>query len=568
MAFDWWKRLPKRLLREEESVLALYEGEYPVVKSHHWKLHDDREPRLFVTLGLKGLDLEIRFPGQYPDGCPAIRPVPHNKRISSHQYTKSGILCLELGPDNWHSHYTASDMIRSAWKLVALETISEVEYIDIPSRHTSDLTEQIALGDGVFLWSTQFRDALQGLNEETVFEYVMPSRNLLRVAPTAVPEGEKLKGVPPAFLRETSGKGLIVPLNENAPTTVPKEPAAFDEFVKIHSGIVLEKHFCVVLVRRDGTSCGYIRLPDGVLELVNMELAPSNQERTPDVVRQALDKLRVGIVGLGSMGSKIAVSLARSGVRDFVLVDRKVLTPDNICRNAASFIDVGAQKTRVVKELIRDVCPQDPQIEILSINLASSTNPELHAKTIEMLGACDLLVDATANPDAFCLLAMIASDHQRPIVWAEVYGGGLGGMVASAHPEHTPCPRCVRAAFLSETQNLPPAPGSETETPYAGDEETPLIATDADVSYIAAATTIRAVALLEGRSDTGTVQLLGLRCGWIFDEPMQSRSIPVRKDDWSCDRCWQLPSEAGESDIALAEALFMNEEHAHDSRST
>ena len=50
-----------------------------------------------------------------------------------------------------------------------------------------------------------------------------------------------------------------------------------------------------------------------------------------------LAPVRVGIVGLGSLGSKIAVSLARSGLRRFLLVDDDVLLPENICRHELSW---------------------------------------------------------------------------------------------------------------------------------------------------------------------------------------------------------------------------------------
>ena len=49
---------------------------------------------------------------------------------------------------------------------------------------------------------------------------------------------------------------------------------------------------------------------------------------------QRLANVRVGIVGLGSMGSKIAVSLARSGVRRFLLVDDDYLAPGNMVRRS------------------------------------------------------------------------------------------------------------------------------------------------------------------------------------------------------------------------------------------
>jgi hypothetical protein len=59
---------------------------------------------------------------------------------------------------------------------------------------------------------------------------------------------------------------------------------------------------------------------------------------------QRLREIRVGIVGLGSLGSKIAVSLARSGVRKFLLIDDDILMAGNLCRHELSWASVGMHK--------------------------------------------------------------------------------------------------------------------------------------------------------------------------------------------------------------------------------
>jgi hypothetical protein len=73
----------------------------------------------------------------------------------------------------------------------------------------------------------------------------------------------------------------------------------------------------------------------------------------------ALAPLRIGVVGLGSMGGKIAVSLARSGLRRFLLVDDDVLLPGNICRHESSWASVGLHKVRARS---RKNCPSSRPI--------------------------------------------------------------------------------------------------------------------------------------------------------------------------------------------------------------
>ena len=194
----WWKRLPSRVLEEEAALLALHEGEVPLVRAHRWVREVDGAPCVRVELALasRQIELEVRFPAHYPEGCPSVRPVPH-QLLSAHQFKVSGVLCLELGPDNWHPHYFAADMVRSAWMLIAQEIISTFEPIEIPSRHEPDLAERIRTGRGVLLRSAEFEARLgQGLATGP-FKYVWGTRSGLRFFPTEFPEGSILPDLPP-----------------------------------------------------------------------------------------------------------------------------------------------------------------------------------------------------------------------------------------------------------------------------------------------------------------------------------------------------------------------------------
>lgn len=359
----------------------------------------------------------MRFPPHYPEGCPSVRPVPY-ELLSSHQFVKSGALCLELGPDNWHPHYTVADMVASAWRLVVQEIISIIEPIDIPSRHHKDLAERVRGGDGVLLRSSAFDARVVEAKASCDFGCVLGPTSGVRIFPISFPTGAALNEVPPAVARETSLTGHFVVLKEGAPKSVPTEPEAFDKYVWEHadSQTVHEPPAVLLLRAPDGTTRGFLRFSKSVTELVDVPLDPSPASRTPVALQEELAKVRIAIVGLGSLGSRVALSLARAGARRFLLVDGDVLEGPNLCRFPASFAHVGALKTNLVKELVRDSCPTEPDVKTHAVNIATATNPVLHAQVLEALGAADILVDATANPDAFSLLAMIASDHKRALV--------------------------------------------------------------------------------------------------------------------------------------------------------
>lgn len=63
------------------------------------------------------------------------------------------------------------------------------------------------------------------------------------------------------------------------------------------------------------------------------------------------------IVGCGSVGSFIALELARAGVCNFILVDSDTLEIHNICRHQLGFRDLGRYKVDAVADAIRNINP-------------------------------------------------------------------------------------------------------------------------------------------------------------------------------------------------------------------
>ena len=141
-----------------------------------------------------------------------------------------------------------------------------------------------------------------------------------------------------------------------------------------------------------------------------------------------------------------------------------------------------------------------------------------------------MIFDATANPDILNLTSAIASVRKRPLVWAQVFGGGIGGLIARCRPNVEPSPQHMRRAIENwfADKNAPPLRsrrGYET-----GSEGAPFIADDADVSAIAAHAARLAIDLLIGRDPSlfpHSVYAIGLGVGSVFDQPFQTFPIEV-----------------------------------------
>jgi hypothetical protein len=148
---------------------------------------------------------------------------------------------------------------------------------------------------------------------------------------------------------------------------------------------------------------------------------------------------------------------------------------------------------------------------------------------IEGLAACDLIVDATADGRASGYVAAAAAAGKKPVVWAEIFGGGFGGLIARHRPAQEPDPASMRGIIESwcREQGKPLEPAIDYET---RDKLGSWIADDADVSVIAAHAARMAIDVLVGREPSAfphSVYMIGLAKWWIFEEPFDTLPVPV-----------------------------------------
>ena len=103
----------------------------------------------------------------------------------------------------------------------------------------------------------------------------------------------------------------------------------------------------------------------------------------------ALSKAVIGVAGLGGLGSNIALSLARVGVKKLVLADFDVVEPSNLNRQQYFVRHIGMKKTQALKELINDV---NPFVEVETHDIF------LDEKNVaSVFGECEILCEAFDN---------------------------------------------------------------------------------------------------------------------------------------------------------------------------
>jgi molybdopterin/thiamine biosynthesis adenylyltransferase len=128
-------------------------------------------------------------------------------------------------------------------------------------------------------------------------------------------------------------------------------------------------------------------------------------------------EMQVGVVGLGAIGSEIAVTLACCGVGRLSLVDLDLLRPGNLTRHAASGRYVGMPKVDAVARSIDDA---RLHVRVESVRARLWAPTEIAA----LVDACDLVVDSTGNRSYADLVSRIAESRGRPMLTSALYRGG------------------------------------------------------------------------------------------------------------------------------------------------
>src|SRR5262249_11794773 len=132
----------------------------------------------------------------------------------------------------------------------------------------------------------------------------------------------------------------------------------------------------------------------------------------------------VAVLGLGSGGGLVALTLAMSGVGRFVLIDDDAIEPANVVRHVADLRYVGKPKVEAVADLIGQ---RNPNAQVEAIVGRLEDHP---AK----LDGIDLVIAGVDGEQAKFSINVACRERDLTAVYAGVYERGEGGDVVVIHP--------------------------------------------------------------------------------------------------------------------------------------
>ncbi|MGD0272299.1 MAG: ThiF family adenylyltransferase [Gaiellaceae bacterium] len=125
----------------------------------------------------------------------------------------------------------------------------------------------------------------------------------------------------------------------------------------------------------------------------------------------------VTILGIGAIGSNVALRLAECGIGALALIDREPLRPSNVVRHAAPRAAVGWNKAEATKLLVPERVPWTTVRQFKT----TSWKPD---DLLDYLKKGNLVVDTTGLAGFTHMLSVICEDAAHPLVSAALFREG------------------------------------------------------------------------------------------------------------------------------------------------
>ncbi|BCT38218.1 TPA: ThiF family adenylyltransferase [Bacillus cereus] len=485
-------------------------------------------------------ELEMGYPPLFPFSAPGVKSIEKEKWWTEHQYV-NGTLCLEWGPDNWHENVTGARILESAYRLIYTENPKGKqggeESSVVLSRHVLSVGQELRT-ETIRLYVNQVLLEIVSNSNPTEykqmnFHYIFENRATI-VHIGQIYDKSKIiwenDYLPNELKGKLLGKGSIYYVKNASAEIKSLSSSEALKYLLLKNGY---KEECIEF--EDLTNSLFILVDEvgaifSLLCIKNKEkihkipivMDKENVDRRQPELFSLKDK-KVGMVGVGSLGSKIVNALARSGVEKFFLVDEDIFLRGNIQRHTLDWRNVGNHKVDAIKEQL-ELISSSVEVEVSRINLTGQEAITSLNANITELGSCDVIVDATADSKIFNLLSAICKNYEKPMIWGELFSGGIGGLIARSRPKLDPSPQIMRKALLEATSEMPTisqlgeeAYGLQTELGEVW------IASDADVGIIANHLARYITdALKDEKSDYPfSMYLIGLKKSWIFEQPFE-----------------------------------------------
>lgn len=197
---------------------------------------------------------------------------------------------------------------------------------------------------------------------------------------------------------------------------------AVEIFVCINPGREFARSFRVVSRQDDS-----ILLKEILVDIVTLsEDVFSRNKSILETVE--LKNKRAALVGLGSIGSAVALELAKSGLGNFTLIDLDRLSAANVCRHTCAVTEIGKYKSYAVRDRILKINP----FAGVTASICDFTEDLEYA--VKLVHGCDLIIVTTDTLASRRMANYLGVLIQSPVIFSGVFERACGGRIFKFDP--------------------------------------------------------------------------------------------------------------------------------------
>ena len=137
-------------------------------------------------------------------------------------------------------------------------------------------------------------------------------------------------------------------------------------------------------------------------------------------IAKKLKKAKVCILGLGGLGSNVAVLLARAGIGHLKLADFDIVEASNLNRQQYRISHIGMKKTEAIKTIIKEI---NPFVEIETLDIKVDRE-----NILSIVGDIEIVVEAfdVAETKAMAIEELLTSSNKILVSASGMAGLGSG----------------------------------------------------------------------------------------------------------------------------------------------
>lgn len=377
-------------------------------------------------------------------------------------HNSDGILCLYLHyPNEWKEDYGIEDIIKRVGEWFKYGQYDKKNNVPINYNIFNDL----------FIFPEPLTE---GINQDYgTFEY-SNIRDKICVAKsiTAGNQNMIVKELPKSLISENEDKkkGIIVctskPINSKEPTDFSEIKSYLNCFNKGVKGFInfaernnINFPIPLVIIYKNQNYEGqafFINKSEKGFEIITNRFTYfrvyedifSRVKSRNDL--DYIKRKKVAVIGLGAIGSVVATELARSGVGNFILIDKDKLEIQNIGRHDLTLCDIDKYKADAMIEKILDINPV-AKCESYPVNVLDD-----YSISLLNLLSCDLVISTIDDQEAKYAIDSTLIPYVKKVLYSGAFYNSVAGFVMVSD-KRMGCFKCISQIldYMADNEEIP-----------------------------------------------------------------------------------------------------------------